>query len=99
MEENLFFPNQSINIMYPNVENLIVVPIIKRKEIIMRIQVWLISRTNIGYKENGQKKAFLAKPSTNIVYPNEMNMLVLPTNHKSKDCYEHPSFSRFADEL
>ena len=36
------------------------VPITKRMEIIMSIQVCLISRMNFHYKENGGKKAFLA---------------------------------------
>ena len=50
---------QSINIMYPNDQNMIVVPITKRIEIIMSIQVCLISKMNFGYKEYGGKKAFL----------------------------------------
>ena len=39
-----------------------VVPIMKRMVIIMTIQVYLISRKNFDYKENGRKKAFLANP-------------------------------------
>ena len=45
-EENggkmLFLPNKCINIVYPNVENMIVVPLRKRMEIIIRIQVCVI---------------------------------------------------------
>ena len=37
-----FLHIQSINIMYPNEENMIVVPITKKIEIIMSIQVCLI---------------------------------------------------------
>ena len=48
--------------MYPNMENMIVVPVTKRMEIIMSIQIFLISRMNFDYKENGAKKAFLANP-------------------------------------
>ena len=59
VEMKLFFQIQSINIMYPNVENMIVVPIIERMEIVMNIQVCLISWINFDV-ENGGKKAFLA---------------------------------------
>ena len=45
---------------HPNVENMIVVPITKRIEIIMRIQFCLISQINFDYTENGGKKSFLA---------------------------------------
>ena len=48
--------------MYPNVENTIVVPITKRKKIIMCIHVCLISWTNFDCMKNGGKKAFLANP-------------------------------------
>ena len=65
-EENggkkLFLQIQSINIVYPNMENMIVMPTKKRMAIVMRIQVCLISRTNINYEENSGKKAFLINP-------------------------------------
>ena len=41
--KKFFFQIQSINIMYPNKENMIVVPITKRMEIIMSTQVFFIS--------------------------------------------------------
>ena len=63
MAERMFFLQiQGSNIVYPNVENMIVMPITKRMEIIMSIQVCLISWMNFDYKENGGKKAFLANP-------------------------------------
>ena len=55
-----FLANPKHQFMHPNVENMIVMPIKKRMETIMSIQVCLISRTNFDYKENGEKKAFLA---------------------------------------
>ena len=64
MERKLFFQIQSINMVYPNVENLIVMPITKRIEIVMRIQVCLISRMNFDFKENGGKNALLANPKS-----------------------------------
>ena len=46
--------------MYPNEGNMIVVPITKGMEIIISIQVCLISRINFDYKEiSGKKKAIL----------------------------------------
>ena len=41
---------------------MIVVPITKKMEIVMSIQVCLISRMNFGYTKNGGKKAFPINP-------------------------------------
>ena len=76
VERKAFLANQSINIMHHNEENMIVVPISKRIEIIMCIQVCLTSRMNIDYKENGGK-AFLASQSINIMHHNKENMIVV----------------------
>ena len=62
VERKLFLQIQSINIMHPNVENMIVITITKGMEIITTIQVGPISRMNFDYKENGEKKAFLPNP-------------------------------------
>ena len=62
VERKLFLQIQSINIMYSNEENIIVMPITKRMDITMSIQVCLISRMNFDYEKNGGKKAFLANP-------------------------------------
>ena len=62
VERKLFLKIRSIKIVYPNVENMIVVPITKRKKIIMYIHVCLISWTNFDCMKNGGKKAFLANP-------------------------------------
>ena len=40
----------------------VAVPVAKRMEIIVSKQVHPILRMNINYKENGEKKSFLAKP-------------------------------------
>ena len=58
-ERKLFLQIESINIMYPNVKNIIVVPITKRIEIIMSLQVCLISQINFYYEENGGKNDLL----------------------------------------
>ena len=62
VERKLFLQIQSINFMHPKMENMIVMLVTKRTEIIMCIHVCLISRMNFDYKENGGKKAFLASP-------------------------------------
>ena len=62
MAERKFLQIQSITIMYPNVDNMIFMPITKRVEIVIGIQVCLISLRNFNYKENGGKKAFLENP-------------------------------------
>ena len=55
VETRAFLQIQTINIMYPNEENMIVVPITKIMEIIMSIQVCLISQMNINYKKSMEK--------------------------------------------
>ena len=60
VEREAFLANPKINIVYPNAKNMIVVPITKIMEIIMSIQVCFISWMTINYKENGEKKSFLA---------------------------------------
>ena len=65
-KEKLFLPNQIVNIVYPNKVNMIVVPITKSTEIVMKIQVWLISRLNFDYKENGKNKSFTYKSKASI---------------------------------
>ena len=61
-KKKLFLQIPSINIVYPLMGKMIALPVTERIEIIMGIQVCLISRMNFDYKENGGKKAFPAKP-------------------------------------
>ena len=104
--------NQSINIMYPSEENMIVVPnhkkngrkivmpITKRMKIIMSIQVRLISRMNRNYKKKWWKeKLFLQVQSISIVYPNVESMIVVPNDKKNEDHYKIPSLSYLMKEL
>ena len=62
VEIKLFLQIQSINVVYPNVDNMIAKPTTKRKETIMSIQVCLLSLMNFDNMENGGKKAFLTNP-------------------------------------
>ena len=57
---------ESINIIYPNVENMIVVPLTERMEIIISIQVFLISRMNFDYTKKGGKESFSSKTKASI---------------------------------
>ena len=61
-----FLANQSINIVNPNDKSMIVVPITKGMEIIISIQVCLISQININYRENDEKKSFSYKSKASI---------------------------------
>ena len=63
-ERKLFLQIQSFNIMYPNAKNMIVMPITKRMEIIMHIQVCLLARMNFDFQQNGGKKSFSCKSKT-----------------------------------
>ena len=62
MERKAFLANPKNQYLYPNMENMIVVPITKIMEIITSIHVCLISWMTINYKENGGKKSFLPNP-------------------------------------
>ena len=98
VEKKAFLSNAKVNIMYPNLENMTVVPITKRMEIIMNIQVCLISRMNNNYKGNGGKeKLYLQIQSIIIVYPNKVNMIIMPNHKNSGDYYKYLSLSHFAD--
>ena len=99
VEKKLFLHIQSINILHPNVENMIVMPITKRMEIISSIQVCLISRVNFDHKENGRKKAFLANPKQQYPVPQCGEPDYHASNKKKGDCYEYQSLSHFTGKL
>ena len=67
VERKSFLAIQSICIVYPNKENMIIVPITKRMEIIMSIQNCPISWKNIIYRENGGRKSFSCKSKSPIL--------------------------------
>ena len=97
--QKVFLANPKINIVYPNVENMIVMPITKRMEIVMSVQVCLISRINIDYKENGGKKAFLANPKHHY-HVSQCGEHDRPVNNKKNgDYYESHSLYHFTNEL
>ena len=98
-ENKLFLQIQCINILYPNVENMIAMLITKRTKIVMGIQVCLILWMNFNYKENGQKKAFPASLKQQYCVSQCGEHDCCANNNKNGDYYVHPSLSHFIDEL
>ena len=66
VERKAFLANPKHHIVYPNDKNMIVVPITKRMAIITSIQVCLISRMSVNYKDNDRKKSFSSKSKAPI---------------------------------
>ena len=84
--------------MHPNEGNMIVVPITKSMEIIMSIQVYLISQMNFDYKEMMEIKAFLANPKHQYRASKWGEHDCIAYNRKDRDFYEYQSLSHFMDE-
>ena len=72
-------------------ENMIAMPITKRMEIVMGIQVYLISWMNFDYEENGGKKALHANPKHQYHISQYGEHDCHPNNKKNGDYYEYPS--------
>ena len=98
MEEKLFLQIPSINIMCPHGENMIVVLITKRLEIIMSIQVRLFSRITFDYTENGGK-AFLANLKHQYRASQWGEHDCSANYEMNGDYYGYPSLSHLTDEL
>ena len=97
VERKLFLEIQSSNVMYRNVENMIVIPITKRMEIVMSIQVYLVSQINFDYKESGGKKGFPANPKHQ--YHVSQCGDCRANNKKNGDYFKYPSLSPFPKKL
>ena len=82
-----------------NQQNMIVVPITKRMEIILSVQVSLISWMNFIYEENGGKKAFLPIPKHQHHVSRCVEHGCSANKKKIRDYYEHPGSSHFLHEL
>ena len=99
LERKLFLEIRSINIFYPNMENMIVVPTTKGMGIIMGIRVSLISWMNFDCKENGGKKAFPANPKHQYRVSHYGEHDFNANNKRNGECYGHRSLSHFMDEF
>ena len=97
--KKVFLVNPKINIVYPKVENMIVVPITKRMENNMSIHVCLISRMKFDHKENGGKKSFLGNPMDQYCVSQCGEHDCSANRKKNRDYCEYPSLSHFMDEL
>ena len=74
------------------------VPITKGMEIIMRIQVFLISWMIFDYKENSGRKSFSWKSKVLISCIPSREHDYISNKKKNGDCYDYPSLSHFMDE-
>ena len=68
-------------------------------EIILIIQVCLISQVNFDCKENGGKKAFLANPKDQYCVSQYGEHDCSANNKKNGDYYEYPSLSYFMNNF
>ena len=82
--------------MHPNVENMIVVPIRKRMEIIISIKVCPILWVNINYKE---KKSFFANPMNQYRVSQCGEHDRSANDETNGDYYRYPSLYHFINEL
>ena len=96
VERKLFLLIPSVNIMYPNEENMISMPITKTMEIVTGIQ---ISWMKFHYEENGEKKAFPANPKHQFRVSQCGENDCHVNNKKNGDYYEYPGLSHFSNEL
>ena len=78
VEITLFLQIQSINIIYSNKDNMILVPITKGMEIIIGIQVCLISWMNLIIRKIVEITHFLQIQSINSIYSNKEIIIVVP---------------------
>ena len=85
--------------MYPDVDNIIIVPTTKRMEIIISIQVCLISRMNFDYEENDGNKSFLANPKHKDRVSQCGKHDCSANNKKDRDYYEYLCSSYVTDKL
>ena len=97
-KEKLFLQIHSINTVYPNIQNMIVVPIKKRMEIIPSIQVCLISQMNFDIRKVMQKKAFLGNPKHQYRVSQCREHDCSANNKKDREYYKYLSLSYFTDE-
>ena len=55
VKEKLFLASQSINVIYPNEDNMFMVPNYEKKEIIMCMHVCRDWRSNMNSKKMGER--------------------------------------------
>ena len=85
--------------MYANKENVIIVSITKRMEIITSVHVCLISWMNFNYSENSGKKSFSRNPNHQDRISQYGEHDSNANNKNNGNYYKNPSLSHFVDEL
>ena len=78
---------QSINIVHPIMENMIAMPIAKIMEIVMGIQLCLISWMNFDFRENGGEEAVPANSKHQYRVSHFEEHDCFANNKKNGDCY------------
>ena len=78
---------------------MVTMPITKRIEIVIGIPVYVISRMNFDYDENGGRKAVLVNPMHQYRVSRYGKHDCSAKNKKNGDCYGYPTLSCFMDEL
>ena len=68
VETKAFLANPLYQDMYPDVENMTLVPLTKRMGIIVSIHVSFISQMILDYRENYGKKSFSCKSKASILH-------------------------------
>ena len=85
--------------MNPNEENMIVVPMIERMEIIMSIQVCLIHEWTLILRRTMERKAFLVNPENQYCVSQWGEHNCNANGWKNGGYSEYPSLSHFTNEL
>ena len=80
-------------------ERMIAMPITKRMEIVLGIQLCHVSWMNFVYKENGGWKALLVIPKHQYCASQCMEHDCHANNEENGDFYEYPSLFLFMDEF
>ena len=98
VEKKDFVANPNFNIVHPNAENMIIVPIRKSMEVIMSIQVCHISLININYTKKGGKNSFLINLKHQYRVSQSGERDCGAHNETNGDYNEYSSLSHFTDE-
>ena len=100
LEDKHFLQNQSVNVIYPNEQNkLIMVPNHENEGVITWISICPNWKKNFDSKKWSEEKLFLWNQSINVIYPNEKNEFIIPNHGKKGDYYVNPYLSKLKNKL
>ena len=71
--------------------------IMKKKKVLCESMFVQIEKRTLILK-NGRKKAFTMKPSINVIYLNEENVLMVPNHERKEDYYVNLCLSKLTNE-